>query len=287
MTHSFTSVSGFFGRKAVRLAIAACAVAAFGSMPSLAKASVEEPFDLDSILTPAELDAEFGSGESSSDVNINRLVESMRETLDPSARIEATHSSVESRLTDELLSYYEAVFYINKAERGSTAQTMRVLVRDQAQAGKWVETQRLKVSTGREKQEQYFTSTPVGLFNLDGERFYKMAYSGRWGGAPMPFAMFFDVQFATRKTGIAIHGTSAENKLGSRASGGCIRVKTSELENIYQWVTRDLAGDVPKFVWDRKLKKTSPDAVIEVDGRGNPVLKKGYKALVVVVNAID
>lgn len=244
------------------------------------------PFNVDSVMTEEELRAEFGPPPASEDESWFQRFGSF---LRPSSRLGGTAPDFRLQLNEELLSYYEAVLYVNKAAQGATAQTMRVYSRVAGSRNEWRETQRLKVSTGREKQEQYFTGTPVGVFNLDGERMYKMAYSGRWGGSPMPFAMFFDVQFASRKTGIAIHGApkAAENKLGTRASGGCVRVGNREVEALYNWITLSLAGEVPQFSWDRSLGKTSPNGVMDRDAQGIPVLKKGYKVLVVVVDAQD
>lgn len=291
--------NSFFGGREMRAAITRTNVlsvimsmiilfASFASTSAFANhdALSNTPFNVDSIMTEDELAAEFGPAPAQvEDGWLNRIGDFLR----PSSRLNLTATDFRLSLNEELLSYYEAVLYVNKAAKGATAQTMRVYSRVAGARNEWRETQRLKVSTGREKQEQYFTGTPVGVFNLDGERMYKMAYSGRWGGSPMPYAMFFDVQFSSRKTGIAIHGApkTAENKLGTRASGGCVRVGNREVEALYNWITTSLAGEVPQFSWDRSLGKTSPNGVMDRDSQGTPVLKKGYKVLVVVVDAQD
>ena len=255
-----------------------------------APATSDVPFNVDTIMTDEELAAELGPAPAEPvETILDRIANLNRPRGVRFTPADGTaHENIRGRLSNELLSYYETILYVNKAAKGSTAQTLRIFTRTSA-GGDWVETKRLKVSTGREKQEQYFTSTPAGVFNIDGQRVFKIAYSAKWGGSPMPFAMFFDVQFASRKTGIAIHGAphGSENKLGSRASGGCIRVGNKEVEELYKWITGSLQGEVPAFAWDKARGKTSSDAVIERDASGQPVLKKGYKALVVIVDVQD
>ncbi|CAN5401414.1 hypothetical protein BH10BDE1_BH10BDE1_20060 [soil metagenome] len=257
------------------------ALVAVISFSHVAVAHSDVPFNVDSIMSDDELAAEFGPAPKRSQVAPLMADQ-------PAARMTAAHASFRDLLSDELLRYYEAILYVNKAAAGATAQTLRIFTRT-VPGGDWAETKSLKVSTGREKAEQYFTSTPAGIFNIDGDRVFKMAYSAKWGGSPMPFAMFLDVQFATRKTGIAIHGAphGSENRLGTRASGGCVRVGNRAVEELYNWITTSLRGRVPQFVFDRSIGKTSPKGVIARDASGQPILKNGYKVLVVIVDERD
>jgi len=54
----------------------------------------------------------------------------------------------------------------------------------------------------------------------------KMHYSRKWDNSPMPFSVFY-------YKGFAIHGTNYVNRLGRRASHGCIRLSTRNAKKIY------------------------------------------------------
>lgn len=117
---------------------------------------------------------------------------------------------------------HRLVIAINKAAKGPEAQTLRVFENG-------VEVLKEKVSTGREKKEKaksgrtYFSVTPKGFFRPT--KMYKDYMSYTWK-APMPNAVFFI-------GGIALHATTPSHyaELGSRASGGCVRLlqETSKL----------------------------------------------------------
>ncbi len=79
----------------------------------------------------------------------------------------------------------------------------------------------------------------------------------------MPFAMFLDARYGNRTTGIAIHGAppGSEAKLGRRAS--------------------------PSFAWDPERSRTSAAGALKRKLDGNIATKRGFKALVVIVDARD
>lgn len=54
-------------------------------------------------------------------------------------------------------------------------------------------------------------------------------HSHQYGGAPMPFAIFFH-------DGYAIHATFATGALGNRASHGCVRLDPEHAELLYHFV---------------------------------------------------
>ncbi len=118
---------------------------------------------------------------------------------------------------------------VDKSLQGTspTAQTMEIYL-----DGVLINT--ILVSTGRQKAElaksgrTYFSSTPTGTFKI--YRRSRSHFSQTWQ-APMPFAQFFN-------GGIAIHATSKDHyeELGSRASGGCIRVTYENAEMIWNLV---------------------------------------------------
>jgi lipoprotein-anchoring transpeptidase ErfK/SrfK len=90
------------------------------------------------------------------------------------------------------------------------------------------------VSTGRETPEiaksgrQYFSATPTGKFRIDSR--YKNYESKTWL-APMPYAQFFN-------GGIAIHATVKSHyaALGSRDSGGCVRLHLDNAKIVWNLV---------------------------------------------------
>lgn len=149
-----------------------------------------------------------------------------------------------------------------------TAQTLQIY-----QNGTFIfET---KVSTGREKNEsstngtEYFSDTPEGTYSIT--RRFEHYESKQWN-APMPYAQFF-------VRGIAIHATTKSHydELGTRASGGCVRVTLEDAKYIYELVNQIGATDVSITVYDSSktgalkpfdLKKYSPHKLYDVNGDG-------------------
>ena len=126
---------------------------------------------------------------------------------------------------------------VNKAQKGTspTAQTMQVYLDGQL-VYTWL------VSTGREKPEiaksgrAYNSVTPTGDFRI--QRRVKNYVSGTWL-APMPFAQFLI-------GGIAIHATTESHyaALGSRDSGGCVRLHYTNAQTIWGLVDQVGAQNV-------------------------------------------
>lgn len=72
--------------------------------------------------------------------------------------------------------------------------------------------------------------TPAGRCNpYHTER---MHYSKLYDNSPMPYSIFF-------KHGYAIHGTQYVRSLGSRASHGCVRLRTSNAKKLYDLVKKN------------------------------------------------
>ncbi len=145
-------------------------------------------------------------------------------------------------------------------------------------------TDRWLVSTGRERRERYFTNTPTGLFRLDENRMYRFVRSYQWNGAPMPFAMFFDYDYRTRKSGYAIHAASRryERFLGRRASGGCVRLSLAHAEELFERVREGYEGYVPDFPRHPVSGYTRKDGVMMRDDEGRLVVEPGYRVLLVI-----
>ncbi len=131
---------------------------------------------------------------------------------------------------------HRLVIGINKAKEGPAAQTLTMYENG-------VEILREKISTGREKEEKaksgrvYFSTTPKGFFRPT--KMYTDYLSYTWN-APMPNAVFFI-------GGIAIHATTedAYAKLGTRASGGCIRTVKEASSLIRTKIMETGRGDQP------------------------------------------
>jgi hypothetical protein len=89
-----------------------------------------------------------------------------------------------------------------------------------------VERYRWPVSSGLPSYE-----TPNGSFRAF--RMEEDHYSKEFDDAPMPHSIFFT------KIGHAIHGTDSENRLGSPASHGCVRLSRANASTLYALVQSD------------------------------------------------
>ncbi len=179
----------------------------------------------------------------------------------------------------ELFDYFDLYLYVSKAATGPWAQHMYVF--HETSDGDLLFEQSFPVSTGRERQEKYFTSTPAGLFELDPDRFDRVHYSHRWNNAPMPWAMFLNYTIRARQTGVALHsadGHAAE--LGHRASGGCVRLPPEKAEELFERIQQTEAGRVPVFAMDDTTTDKTGRFARDVDG--TPLFAQGYKVLLII-----
>ena len=196
-------------------------------------------------------------------------------------------SAVAARLRQqvplELTVYFDTILYVSKAAEGPWAQQMFVFRRQED--GQFELDESFAVSTGRERREQYFTTTPTGIFEIDPNRIYRMVHSARWGGAAMPYSMFIDYSYRTVKSGIALHAAAGRQNLanlGSRASGGCIRVPPEKAEQFFNQVQNGSRGMVPILAFDESAGTTNRSGIMVRDAAGKPRLKSGITVLLVV-----
>jgi hypothetical protein len=141
------------------------------------------------------------------------MISEMNAALTPGLNSEGVAQAVRS---------HRLVIAVNKAAKGPGAQTLTMYENG-------VEILKEKISTGREKTEKaksgrvYLSTTPKGYFRAT--KMYQDYLSYTWN-APMPNAVFFI-------GGIALHATTKSHykELGTRASGGCVRLilETSKL----------------------------------------------------------
>ena len=78
------------------------------------------------------------------------------------------------------------------------------------------------VSTAREGKE-----TPLGIYDV--EWLSAKHKSSLYNNAPMPWAIFYDGDYA-------IHGTTQISKLGEPASAGCVRLHSDNAEVLFKMV---------------------------------------------------
>jgi hypothetical protein len=181
------------------------------------------------------------------------MMAEMDATLSPDLNREGVARAVQS---------HRLVIAVNKASMGRGAQTLTMYENG-------VEILREKISTGRERQETaksgrvYFSNTPKGFFRPT--KMYQDYLSYAWN-APMPNAVFF-------VGGIALHATTKSHyaELGTRASGGCVRLVHETSQFLRQKIMDTGKGRWP---WQFKLSK-------EAEGR-NRILNNS-----IVVDEID
>lgn len=164
----------------------------------------------------------------------------------------------------DILAYFPLVIVVNKAAQGVDAQQAKIYVE-----GKLAAT--VLVSTGREKKEiaksgrEYVTGTPVGWFS---PTYQDKDYVSKTWEAPMPWSTFFH-------GGIAFHAALPAyfDRLGTRASGGCIRLMPETAEWLFKAVRHYGKGTIPVFTRHGGLQK---------DSNGNLVGTTGWRTLIIV-----
>jgi lipoprotein-anchoring transpeptidase ErfK/SrfK len=190
-------------------------------------------------------------------------------------------------LTSELYSNFELFLYVSKADAGPWAQRMNVFQKDENAnlnlLYNW------PVSTGREQVEtnpqgrKLETSTPPGYYELDPHRSYEKYHSAEWD-QDMPYAMFFKWEKDHRETGLAIHAATDDDvdKLGHRASSGCIHLSEDNARTLFQMIRSQYKGLTPRFAYDRRTGTMSNEGILLHDADGNPQMGQGYKVLVFI-----
>jgi hypothetical protein len=186
-------------------------------------------------------------------------------------------------LPDDIEQYFDLFLYVSKATSGALAQRMFIFERgidDQINP-----TVQWLVSTGRERREKYFTTTPEGIYKLDADRMHRKWWSRRWN-APMPFAIFFDYTVKTGKAGLAVHATPQHiDELGRRASGGCIRLHPDHARALFDRLDDPSSkGLVPVFPFKDELGRSARDGEVLRNKDGGVVLQAGLKVLLFVEN---
>ncbi|WP_374029130.1 L,D-transpeptidase [Bdellovibrio bacteriovorus] len=191
----------------------------FVSFLSSAYATEGEYTPMDDIMAPDEIAEELGLPRTEAD-DISVL------NVEDVANTEAV----------DLLRSFPIVIVINKKAWGPGAQRMRVYQNGYL-------THEWAVSTGRERWERarsgrtYFSVTPVGYFYP--RELVRDHWSHTWQTS-MEYSVFFN-------GGIATHATTPSHykELGSRASGGCVRLQKEHAQYLYTRIKEEGRGLVP------------------------------------------
>lgn len=201
-------------------------------------------------------------------------------------RSELVQTRLRQRLAPDMLSHFDLFLYVSKSAAGPLAQRMYVFRKQKEGlqlAYEWA------ASTGREKVEvnargrSVITATPIGYYQLDPQRMYPRYRSASWD-QEMGNTMFFDWERAGSQTGLAIHAATPADiaKLGSRASGGCVRLAPDNAATLYELIQENYRGPVPRFAYDAETRTSSNQGDFMRTSGGELKLRNGYRVLVVL-----
>src|SRR5437764_6043261 len=116
-----------------------------------------------------------------------------------------------------------AMLFAGHSAQANVAITIDKNAQEMTVAVDGVERYHWPVSTGIPSRE-----TPNGTFRAF--RMEEDHFSKEFDDAPMPHSIFFT------KIGHAIHGTDSENRLGTPASHGCVRLSRQNASTLYALV---------------------------------------------------
>jgi lipoprotein-anchoring transpeptidase ErfK/SrfK len=197
----------------------------------------------------------------------------------------AVTQRLQASLSPEMLQNFSLFIYVSKADRGPLAQRMFVFRKtannELSLLYDW------PASTGRERDElnphgrRSFTSTPAGYYQLDPDRMYRRYHSWSWD-QPMPNAMFFNWQREGLQTGLAIHAATGDDvdKLGQRASAGCVHLSPQNAARLYQLIRADYRGRVPRFAYNADTQTMTNKGGFMHGRDGALKMADGFKVLI-------
>ena len=206
--------------------------------------------------------------------------------LTPAMRIAVT-ARFKDNLTPDMLKNFSLFLYVSKASSGPLAQRLYVFRKNAAGdidlAYDWA------ASTGREAVEvsprgvHTVTATPRGYYELDPTRMYQSYRSYAWDQS-MPYAMFFNWETHGQQTGLAIHAATGPDidKLGSRASAGCVHLSPEHARTLYNLIRADYRGPTPRFAYDSASETLSNKGELMRDKSGQIKMADGYQTLIFI-----
>lgn len=184
--------------------------------------------------------------------------------------------------TQPWINEFRYVVVVNKAVDGREAQTIKVY-----EYGELIRKE--FVSTGRDAFERKgehhskkdsWSVTPTGYYTpewLDKDHrssSYGGIFSSIFGGAKMPYSIFFNGP-------IALHEApkGAEGALGSKASGGCVRLPQSLAGDLFERIKETSGARIPRF---------TVEGAPVLDSTGHLQFRKqpGFSALIIVIKKV-
>lgn len=206
-----------------------------------------ETLELDDLMTPDEMATEMGITEPTD-------LTPLAEPFSP-AQIYDIYGV-------DVYSEFPVVIVVSKGSQSATVYHHGTAVKN------------FLVSTGREKYERaksgrwYTTTTPSGWFSPT--RYVRTHYSNTWE-AVMEYAIFFN-------GGIALHATTPDHykELGSRASGGCVRMHKSIATWFWNLSLSEGRANVPYFTRGGQLLRNADGSIKRREASGTLIIVTSY-----------
>jgi hypothetical protein len=187
------------------------------------------------------------------DLSIEEDFENPRKYSDPDFNIAL---ALPSPLLDRRFESYEVIVIANQEDlNGEPGQTVRVYDREVGLRYFW------RSSTARAGKV-----TPNGYFRVEG--FSSRHQSSLYDNAPMPWAIFFNGNIATH----GVYNTNID-RLGTRASAGCVRLEPNRARALFHLIGNSGAGWVDEI---------NANGFRSLGVNGQPIKKWGYRTLVIV-----
>lgn len=190
-----------------------------------------------------------------------------------------------ANLSSDMRRNFDLFLFVSKAKEGPLAQRMFVFKKE---AGDISLLYDWAASTGREQQEvnargqASFTGTPAGFYQLDPARMYTRYRSYSWD-QPMPYAMFFNWRREGIQTGLAIHAAEGTDRLGMRASAGCVQLSPENAKTLNELVRAEYHGQVPRFSVDRNDTMSNQGRFAKA-ADGALLMASGHRVLINIEN---
>ena len=205
------------------------------------------------------------------------------------SRGQVVAARLQAGLTPEMLRNFDLFLYVSKADAGPLSQ--RLYVFEKQRSGELKLLHDWAASTGREQREisprgeRTLTTTPAGFYELDPDRMYRSYHSYGWD-QDMPNAMFFNWEREGAQTGLAIHAATGGDveKLGARASAGCVHLAPEHAAILFNLIRNHYRGPVPRLAYDTQSQTMSNQGQFMHDRAGNVKMADGYRVLVRIEN---
>lgn len=184
---------------------------------------------------------------------------------------------------------FRYIIVINKAATGRTAQSIMVfedgypILQDRVSTGReTLELRRRHETCLKQPPNSYYSVTATGYYPI--QQLIENHRSESFD-ADMPYSMFYDRSF-----GLALHQVNEAflSRLGSRASGGCTRLRPGFAEELFFLVKKTKGAEIPVFKKDGspvllengQIKRTK--TISTSDGRSS-----AYSAIVIIQDIVE